>query len=175
MTTLPTDNLAELIHRKHQVLLQLREVGHRQIEIVDRHEISSLLQLLAAKQQLISALQTVERELAPYRDEDPDRRQWRSIEDRTRCAEEASACNELLSEIVHLEKRSEEKMATRRNQVATQLQEVHSAARARGAYAAHRDHAQLHSPHVGALSPSDLPTQGTAATPSPGIDLVSDG
>jgi hypothetical protein len=133
-----TEVLAELIKRKHQVLLQLRDAGRRQAEIVRCGDTSGLLKLLAAKQYLIAALQQCEREMAPFHNEDPKRRTWRTPDDRARCARQAAECNGLLAEVVALEKDSAEQMATRRTEVAGQLQQVHAAGQVRTAYEAQR-------------------------------------
>ncbi len=71
-----THHLTELIRRKHEVLVELRDVGHRQRQIVDRGETTALLELLAAKQSMIELLQQIEHELAPFHAEDPERRAW---------------------------------------------------------------------------------------------------
>jgi hypothetical protein len=136
--TLTTDRLAELIGEKRHVLAQLRDVGQRQTDLINHGDAGSLLKLLAAKQQLISTLQGVERELTPFYAEDPDRRAWASPQHRAKCAQQAAECNALLEEIVHLEKHGAEMMAARRNEVAEQLQQAHAAAHVRSAYQAHK-------------------------------------
>jgi hypothetical protein len=138
MPTQSTTILAELIRRKHDVLVQLCDVGRRQRDFVARGETTALLQLLAAKQSMISLLQQVETELAPFHAEDPDARAWRSVEDRERCARQAAECNRLLAEIVELERHSAERLTERRNEVAAQLRQVHAAGQARHAYEAQR-------------------------------------
>ena len=136
-----TEQLAELIRRKHQVLVQLLDVGRRQADLVSGGDIAALIALLAAKQQLIGTLQALERELTPYYAEDPDRRIWQSPQERAECARKAADCNALLEEIVRLEKMGAEKMTVRRNDVAEQLQQVHAATQVRSAYEANRRHA----------------------------------
>jgi hypothetical protein len=131
-----TEELAALIAKKHEVLVQLRAVGLRQSNLVGSGEIAALLKLLAAKQQLITCLQDLEGELKPYYAGDPDKRIWRSSEQRARCAKQASECNALLEEIVRLEKLGAERMNERKNEVAQQLQQVHAAAHVRNAYQA---------------------------------------
>lgn len=133
-----TTRLVELISGKHQVLLRLRELGRRQVELVASGDTTSLLKLLAVKQQLIGGLQDLERELRPYYDEHPERRVWQSPEQRAQCSQQATECNELLREIVSMEKSSAEQMTTRRNEVAEQLQNVHAATQVRSAYEAQR-------------------------------------
>src|SRR5262245_40525201 len=110
-----TQKLAELIRKKHQVLVKLRDIGRRQADLVAGGEIGALLKLLAGKQQLIAGLQTLEAELKPYYAQDPDSRAWQSPADRAACAKLADECNALLEEIVGLEKRGAEQMDARRN------------------------------------------------------------
>jgi flagellar biosynthesis/type III secretory pathway chaperone len=133
-----TELLATLISRKHDVLVQLRAVGARQTDLVASGEIAALLKLLAAKQSLITRLQEIERELKPYFAADPEKRVWRSPEERARCAQQADDCNRLLEEVVRLEKIGAEKMDQRKNEVAQQLQHAHAAAHVRSAYQAQR-------------------------------------
>jgi hypothetical protein len=125
-----------LIGQKHEVLVQLRAVGVRQTDLVASGEIAGLLKLLSAKQHLITRLQELESDLKPYYAGDPDRRVWRSPDERARCAKQASECNALLEEIVRLEKLGAEKMNERKNEVAQQLQHVHAATQIRNAYQA---------------------------------------
>jgi flagellar biosynthesis/type III secretory pathway chaperone len=135
-----TERLTGLVRRKHEVLTQLREVGRRQMVLVSSGDISSLLNILAAKQQLIATLQTVEQELRPYYAQDADARTWSSPQERADCGQRVAECNALLEEIVRLEKVGAEKITVRRDEVAQQLQQVHSATQVRGAYEANRIH-----------------------------------
>src|SRR4051794_37604743 len=131
-----TEQLAALIAQKHEVLLQLRAFGVRQMDLVASGEVAALLKLLAAKQHLITRLQELERELKPYYAGDPDKRVWRSADERARCAKQASECNALLEDVVRFEKLGAEKMNERKNEVAQQLHEVHAATHVRNAYQA---------------------------------------
>jgi hypothetical protein len=131
-----TQQLTDLVRKKHGILVQLREFGRRQADLVSGGEIGALLKLLAHKQQLIAGLQTLERELNPYYAQDPETRAWQSPADRAECARLANDCNTLLEEIVSLERQGAEQMDSRKNNVAQQLQQVHAAAHVRGAYRA---------------------------------------
>jgi hypothetical protein len=133
-----TERLAQLIEKKHHVLTQLREVGHRQAALICDGDTGTLLKLLAAKQHLIMGLQNLERELVPYYSNDPEQRNWASPQARAACAQQAAECNGLLDEILKLEKQGADEMTTRRNAVAEQLQQVHTAGHVRSAYEAHR-------------------------------------
>jgi hypothetical protein len=129
-----TEQLAALINQKHEVLVQLRAVGVRQTGLVTSGEVAALLKVLSAKQHLITRLQELEQQLKPFYAGDPDKRAWRSPEDRARCAKQANECNVMLEEIVRLEKLGAEKMNDRKNEVAQQLNQVHAAAHVRNAY-----------------------------------------
>ena len=133
-----TEQLAALIAQKHEVLVQLRAVGVRQTDLVGTGDVAALLKLLSAKQIFITRLQELERELKPFYAGDPDKRVWRSPDERAHCAKQADECNALLEEIVRLEKLGAEKMNERTNEVAQQLQQVHAAAHVRNAYQAQR-------------------------------------
>lgn len=133
-----TELLAELIRKKHQVLMQLREIGRRQADLVTGGEIAALLTLLGGKQQLIAGLQALEVQLKPFYAQNPETRTWRSPADRAQCAQLANECNTLLEEVVGLEKSSAEKMNARKSEVAEQLNQAHAASQVRSAYQAQR-------------------------------------
>jgi flagellar biosynthesis/type III secretory pathway chaperone len=135
---LMTERLAQLISTKRAILTQLREIGQRQTDLAASGDIGSLLSLLGAKQSLIATLQELETALRPHYAEDPEKRSWRSAQERVACAQHASECNALLEDILRLEKLAAEKMAVRRNEVAEQLQQVHAASQVRNAYEAQR-------------------------------------
>jgi hypothetical protein len=129
-----TKQLAELINEKHDVLLELHRLGRQQSPLIRADDIHNLLLLLSAKQGLLNQLQTVEQRLKPYRQQDPETRQWASPADRQKCADTARDCETLLAEIVRIERQSEEEMQRRRDVAAARLEEAGSAAEARQAY-----------------------------------------
>lgn len=129
-----TDLLAELMNRKQDVLEQLRHLSRRQMEFVGDGDISRLLNLLAAKQTLLERLQSLERELDPFRKQEPQARRWRSPQDRLRCQQVSQRCEALLSEIMLIEKQSESDLQARRDEAAARLQGAHSASQAAHAY-----------------------------------------
>ncbi len=131
-----TDRLAELIRAKHACLLKLREMGRRQLALIDTENMTALLDLLATKQRSLMKLQQIERALDPFRSQDPDDRRWRTPELRRQCAEQVRQCAALLGEIVSQEKVGEATLIRRRDEAATRLQGAHLAGQARQAYAA---------------------------------------
>ena len=129
-----TDLLAQLIERKQQVLSQLWQLSQRQLVLIAQGDLNGLLGLLAAKQKLLVVLQQVERELEPFRQQDPDRRVWRSPAIREQTRQRAEQCQKLLSEIIRVERECEAEVIQRRDSAATRLQGAHAAAQARQAY-----------------------------------------
>ena len=153
MSRLATDNLLDLIRKKHQLLMQLREIGRRQASLVETGNPQPLLQLLAAKQHLINGLQLVERHLRPFQAEDPESRHWRSAEDRQRCALMADECRTLLAEVVAMERDQEQRMREHRNAVASRLQSAGKSQHAADAYRQHHNDLRP-APSPGAASDS---------------------
>lgn len=131
-----TNLLSELIGRKHDCLAQLCAMGRKQMELVRSGTIAELLDVLSAKQRALARLQQIEKELDPFRDQDPDLRRWRTPQQRQQCAEQVEQCESLLREIMAKEKKSESELIVRRDDAATQLQGIHQSGKARGAYTA---------------------------------------
>lgn len=131
-----TNQLAELMAQKHELLTQLCALGKRQLELINGNELALLMRVLSAKQNVLSTLHEVQRALDPYREQSPDARRWSSAAAREQCAQLAAHCDQLLVEVVRLEKQSESQLVLRRDDAAERLQGVHAAAFARGAYAA---------------------------------------
>ncbi len=134
MTPLETDLLAELIRQKHRCLARLRDLGGTQLQLIDEGNMTDLLKILSAKQQLISELDTIERRLDPFRDQTPESRRWRSPEDRRLCARQVQECDLMFSQIVAQEKQGEQCLLRRRDEVSARLDGIHATARAHVAY-----------------------------------------
>lgn len=132
-----TERLAALIEAKLQALALLCRLAEQQLALVEASEMAPLLKLLAAKQTVLGQLQQIERDLDPFRAEDPETRRWRRPEDRARCQQQADECARLLAAAIQFEKLSESRMVRRRDEAAARLQGIHSAALASRAYAGH--------------------------------------
>ncbi len=153
----------------------MRDLGQKQADLIATGDMGSLLRMIAAKNQLIAALQSIELALAPYHEQDPDQRQWATAESRASCARQAESCQQLLGEVMELERQNEQNMIERRDHVAGQLQAAQAAGATRGAYQAH----QLSKPQ----GPHHIPNSIVVPLPSasfsnPGqgqqLDLQSD-
>ena len=129
-----TDLLASLIDKKLVVLERLRQLSLRQPELIQEGDMTSLLTILGAKQTLLNELHALEREIDPFRAEDPDQRVWRSTDDRLRCRQASERCETLLQEVMLIEQQCESSLSKRRDDVADKLKEFHHAAHATAAY-----------------------------------------
>lgn len=134
MNASDTLRLLELVTRKHDCLVQLRELGRTQAALIDSGDVNRLLGVLADKQRLLVDLHDLERFLDPYRHDDPERRTWAGEQERLRCARLADDADRLLAEVLTGEKRCEDALRRRRDETAVQLAAVQSAGAARDAY-----------------------------------------
>jgi hypothetical protein len=135
MSVADTDRLSELIAAKLQVVELLSGLARRQLELAEQAEMTALLKVLSAKQTVLDQLQRLERQLDPYREQDPERRVWRSAALRQRCQQQMDQCGQVLKEVVVLEKQGEAALVRRRQASALALEQVQSATDARSAYA----------------------------------------
>lgn len=135
MNVADTDRLSELIAAKLKVVELLSGLARRQLELAEQAEMTALLKVLSAKQTVLDQLQRLERQLDPYRDQDPERRVWRSAADRQRCQQQMDQCGHVLNEVMMLEKQGEAALVRRRQAAAIALEHVQSATDARTAYA----------------------------------------
>ena len=161
-----TEDLARFVAQKRRLLEQLLQIGTRQGELIESGDITTLLRLLTAKQQLIAALRAVERGLDDFRHDDPERRVWTGPERRAECAADAEACKRLLAAVIELEKTQEQQIEKRRDGLSDQLRRVQGAHEAATAYQPHRK------PQREVPSPG-LPPAGEA--PLGALDLSTSG
>ncbi len=168
-----TEKLAELIHQKCQIAAQLFKIGQRQTTTIEAENTNALLKLLSAKQHLISALQSLENELKPFQNQDPESRQWRSPEQRALSAKEAEQTNQLMAEVIRMEKQNELVMTKRRDEVAQQLQQVNNANQASNAYESNNSNTLDQLPKRNPIH-TKHPTPGQTPRPiTQGLDLTS--
>jgi hypothetical protein len=151
MTAFETDLLGDLVQEKHRCLEHLAAMGQKQLDLIRRGSMTDLLDLLATKQQVLLQLQRIEREMDPFRGQDPESRRWRSSERRRQCASGVSACEALLERIIAQEKQSEAELTRRRDEAAARLHQTRSAGAARASYLAR---------HRFAASQLDLTSEG---------------
>jgi hypothetical protein len=129
-----TIQLAKLVDLKVSLLERVLMLGQKQLELIENQDYGELLKMLGLKQRLLGGLQNVEQGLMPFRNQDASQRIWQSPEDRASCERNLQRCEELLRIVLAQEEQSELRMATRRDDTARQLQDLHSAAEVQGAY-----------------------------------------
>ena len=129
-----TQLLYDLILEQRKILLELKHFAETQLQIVQENELGKLVSLLATKQQAIQRLQDVDRRLNPFRDQDPDSRQWSSTEQRDECRRMAKECPRLLADVMKLEQASEEILTQQREQVTQQVDQSIARSQAAASY-----------------------------------------
>jgi flagellar biosynthesis/type III secretory pathway chaperone len=167
VSSLATEKLADLIDKRLRCLQQLHDLGQKQAALITTGEMGALLRLISTKNQLLAALQSIEQGLQPFHAQDPQQRSWSSPEARAHCAQQAAACQQLLEEVMQLERQNEQTMIARRDAVASQLQTAQAASAARGAYQAQQYPAGPHARH----RPSAVPLP---SAPGHQLDLHTD-
>jgi hypothetical protein len=133
-----TTTLADLMVKKRKCLEQLRDLGRRQLQLIAGGDATELLRVAAAKQQLIAALQMIEKRLAPFHEQAPDSRAWTNAAARAQCAADADECRKLVHEVMTMEQDGERQLMQRRDDVAGQLRMAAQGGRVREAYQANR-------------------------------------
>jgi len=129
-----TETLASLIAQKLQLLELLARLSHAQVELIDSGDMTKLLPVLGAKQRLLAQMQQFEQALAPFRNDDPEQRIWASVAAREKCRADAQRSEQLLAEIMEMERQGEAEMIRRRDDTARRLEEMDTASRAHSAY-----------------------------------------
>jgi len=131
---LSTDSLFELIESKLQLLGEMQAMSLAQADLVTQHDMTSLMTLLSRKQELMSALGSVQSELTRFQDQDPELRVWSTPGRRQECKDMVARCDLLLQELIVMEDRSLNSMNLQRESVAAQLQQNIDACTIQNAY-----------------------------------------
>lgn len=129
-----TAALVSLIDRKNDLLKRIYQLVDTQCQSIKERKVAELMPLLASKQTLLDELNQLERELDPYRKEDPDSREWSSDEARDECRIRVEENRSLLNEILSKEKDCETQLVEQREQTANKLDENLNAANAAKTY-----------------------------------------
>jgi hypothetical protein len=129
-----SDQLAELIERRHRYLTLMRDLGVQQAALIESGDMNSLLRVLGAKQRVVVEMERVERALDPFRPQTAEEREWRSDALRDQCRLQIEESTALLAEILAQEKQGEGLLVRRRDEAATRLAGAHFAHQAQSAY-----------------------------------------
>jgi hypothetical protein len=129
-----TDSLSTLVRTKLVLVELLACLAQKQLAVAEHGETTEILRLLSAKQTVLARFGEIQRQLEPFRAQDPESRAWRSAADRLRCRQEAKRCDELLAEAMCVEKQGEAALLRRRDQAASRLAGASAASEAHAAY-----------------------------------------
>ncbi len=120
-----TDLLVQLIDQKHEVLTQLHTLSQYQLRLAGHDDyLEDLMRVLAAKQTLIERLTRIDRQLDPFRQQNPDTRPWRSASERAQCSQAAKRCEVLLTELKQIEQESTAAVTVHRDEIARLLRDA---------------------------------------------------
>lgn len=136
---LATSEFVQLLAKKLELSIRLRESSASLEAMVTSGEWSGLMGLLATKQQTLLEMQSVDQELAPHRDTPPEARIWASATEKDRAQRMARACQELLGEVVEIEKRAESLANQKRADVEARLRSSQASGAASGVYLSAHD------------------------------------
>ena len=131
-----TQRLAQLIDAKLAIATKLLELAERQLAVINENDLSSLLRLLAGKQQLVDQLAMLDQALAPLARQEPGDRRWASPQAHARCRQQQLRCEATLRELLAVEQEAESRMLEQRTATAQRLTTMQHAGQAQQAYAA---------------------------------------
>lgn len=125
--------LVHLVSEKRQCLARVYDLSQRQMACVTSGDVEALLEVLAAKQRILTELQALDRQLKDYGALDIDRDSIPE-EFREAISTVVTECRTMLKQILDMESECSRILEQRKNDVARQLAEFHDFMQARVAY-----------------------------------------
>jgi hypothetical protein len=113
--------LLELLGQEQACYTSLLDLSRRQRSVIEEHDVDRLLVLLGQKQQILTRVAGIEEQLRPYKE------RWKSLhesldaDDRQVLDLALSTVGELLSELIELEKASEQLLKGHRDRTLDEL------------------------------------------------------
>lgn len=136
MTNRELHDLLESFGQEQACYTALLDLSRRQKEIIEGGDVDQLLALLGQKQQVLERITGIEEQLAPYK------RDWRHVQDslddddRQVLDLALATVEELLSELIALERESEQLLVSRRDRTYDELRGAAHASAVNSAYLA---------------------------------------
>jgi hypothetical protein len=150
---LSTNRLAALVTQKALLVQELHKLVNKQQQMIYNQEVD-LIPLLAVKQRVLETLQEVDRAMDPFRTQDPDRRQWTSLDARQACRHEADQCEAIFRQVLLIEHDCTQALQQQQEKTRQQLQGSVAAGQATRAYQQSTRGNHHHPPHL------DLTSEG---------------
>ena len=144
-----TERLAELCQLRLEKLQVIRELSIQQCVLAQSQDVERLLSLAGKRQHALDALESIQSELRTYSNEDPERRVWASPELREKCRVDLEKGKSILSELIVMEQRSIDILASQREAIAEQIHLHHGTQTVLNAYSS-----QLHLPSASGTYPT---------------------
>ena len=124
----------ELIRSEEEILERLLLVSQRQLELVAEGNITVLVEYLGRRQRLWSEFESLEEQLKPHKNIPPEKRIWRSAEERQITTAALNRCKELMEQILANDQKSLAQTAEQKNEVEAQLRRVQQGGNAARSY-----------------------------------------
>lgn len=124
MTNQELHALLEYFGQEQACYTSLLDLSRKQEQYIENKEIDELLSVLSEKQKILLKLEKIERDLLPYKQEWQTVREGLDENDRQVLDIALSTVEELLSELIDLEKKSEKLLAECREETHRQLDDV---------------------------------------------------
>ena len=124
MTNKELHVLLEYFGREQACYTSLLDLSRKQQQLIENKEIDELLSVLAEKQKILLKLEKIEQRLLPYKQQWQTLREELDEDDRQVLDMALSTVEELLSELIDLEKKSEKLLAECREETHRQLDDV---------------------------------------------------
>ena len=128
-------SFSELIRNEEELLKRLLSVSQRQVEIVDMGNATVLVQHLEQRERLWQEFELLERQLMPHKGVPPERRVWKSAEERQLTELSLNRCKMLLEEIMANDQISFAKATEQKDKAEKDLRRVQLATTVAPAYA----------------------------------------
>jgi len=128
-------SFSELIRNEEELLRRLLLVSQRQLEIVNMGNAAVLVQHLEQRERLWQEFEMLERQLIPHKGISPEKRTWKSVEERQLTELSLNKCKALLEEIMANDQISLAKAAEQKDKAEKDLRRVQLATTAVPAYA----------------------------------------
>jgi hypothetical protein len=119
--SIPINSFCELIKFQEGLLMRLAAVSLKQLEFVFSGDMTSLMQLLGKKYQLLDEYDEIRKALCSHGEIDPDLRQWNNEGERIDAKNSIEHCKQLLDEIMDNDKRSMEEIEIRRDDLQKEI------------------------------------------------------
>ena len=117
------------------VLEQILSLSEKQLNLVQLGDTTLLLELLARKQKMFETFETLEQQLDPYRNIEPQDRRWESEQERRDCETAILQCNELLAAVLELDQQSIPEFAQQKDEIQRKLKTMGTSGKAGAVYA----------------------------------------